>query len=207
MELREALAEIADIRLRMAESELFRGYRSLPIAFSGLLACLAAVLQPIWIDGPHTQVTQYCILWMGIATLSVATAGATMMVRDYLGGESQTRGFTWLALSQLAPPLVVGAILTVIIARDLPQAVVILPGLWQMLFACGLFASWRLLPRAAFGVALFYLASGIVSLALARTEWALHQLVMGVPFGIGQFYAAAVMYWNLERRDETTEVE
>ena len=100
-----------------------------------------------------------------------------------------------------------GAIITAIIARDWPQAAAILPGLWQILFSVGLFASWRLLPRAAFGVALFFLVCGIASLSLARTSWALHPALMGAPFGIGQLYAAAVMYWNLERTHEVDEIE
>ena len=46
MELRDALSHIAEIRLRMAETELFRGYRSLPVAMSGLLAALSATRKP-----------------------------------------------------------------------------------------------------------------------------------------------------------------
>ena len=38
MELREALNQIAVIRQRLAASELFRGYRALPVGASGLLA-------------------------------------------------------------------------------------------------------------------------------------------------------------------------
>ena len=38
-----------------------------------------------------------------------------------------------------------------------------LPGLWQILFSLGVFASCRLLPRATFGVAVFYLVAGLAT--------------------------------------------
>ena len=38
MELREALTQISEIRRQVARAQLFRGYRALPVAFSGLTA-------------------------------------------------------------------------------------------------------------------------------------------------------------------------
>ena len=40
-ELHEALERIAEIRHQMARTEVFRGYRALPVAFSGALAVAA----------------------------------------------------------------------------------------------------------------------------------------------------------------------
>ena len=37
MELREALSQISEIRQQMARSEVFRGYRSITVGFSGVL--------------------------------------------------------------------------------------------------------------------------------------------------------------------------
>jgi hypothetical protein len=59
-----------------------------------------------------------------------------------------------------------------------------------------------LLPKAMFWVAAFYVISGIMCLALARGDLALSPWAMGLPFGIGQFATAAVLYWTLERNDE-----
>jgi len=202
VELREALAQISEIRHRMAESEIFHGYRSLPVAFSGLLAFGGALLQPYLVDAPAQETGLYCILWTSIAALSIASAGLTMMLRDRFGGASQTREITMMALSQLMPSLAVGALITAIIVRIMPEAAALLPGLWQLLFSLGLFASCRLLPRATYGVALFYLASGAIALMLARGNWAFDPWVMSLPFGVGQLYAAGVLYWNLERTNE-----
>lgn len=204
MELREALSHIAEIRSRMAEAEVFRGYRALPVAGSGLLAVMAAIVQPYWVPDPGRDVMPYCALWVGVAAISIAAAALTMLVRDRFGRASQTRDVTLLAVSQLAPSLAAGALVSAVIIRRLPEAVGLLPGLWQVLLALGLFASCRLLPRATAWVGLFYLLSGAAVLALARDGWLLHPWAMGLPFGVGQLSAAAVLYWNLERGHEET---
>jgi hypothetical protein len=202
MDLHDALSQIAEIRLRLAETERFRGYRSLPVAFSGFLAIVAAAIQPYFVADPQHEIVAYCGLWIGAATLSVLAAGLTMFMRDRLGGISQSREITLLALSQLLPSLIAGALVTVVIVRSIPSAVVLLPGLWQVLFSLGLFASYRLLPRAMFAVALFYLTSGTITLAFSGGESALAPWAMGLPFALGQFSASGVLYWNLERADE-----
>ena len=112
MELREALSQIADIRIRMAETELFRGYRSAPIALSGLLAVGAASVQPFLVSEPTRDVRAYCTLWITVAVLSVTAVGLTMVLRDHFGGASRTRDVTLFALTQLAPSLVAGGLIT-----------------------------------------------------------------------------------------------
>ncbi len=52
MELREALTQITEIRLQLARTEVFRGYRAMPVAFSGGVAMLAALIQAVTISGP-----------------------------------------------------------------------------------------------------------------------------------------------------------
>ena len=52
MELRDALTQITEIRLQLARTEVFRGYRAMPVAFSGGVAVLAAVIQAVTIADP-----------------------------------------------------------------------------------------------------------------------------------------------------------
>ena len=195
----KSLSQISEIRSRVAESEVFRGYRSLPVTLSGILAVIAAFVQPYWVTDPGRDLLGYCGLWIGVAAVSVAGAGMAMLLRDRFGGCSQTREITFLAVNQLLPSFAAGAVVTAVIVRKLPEAAGLMPGLWQVLLSLGLFASCRLLPRTVFWVALFYLLSGAATLALARGEWLLNPWAMGLPFGVGQLSGAAVLYWNLER--------
>ena len=59
MELREALQQISDIRQQMAQSEVFRGYRSLTVGASGVLGLLAAAVQTRWVADPATDLERY----------------------------------------------------------------------------------------------------------------------------------------------------
>lgn len=196
MELREALTQISEIRLQLARSQVFRGYRAAPLAFSGALAVAAAGCQALWIPEAAGRFPAYATLWIGVAVLSVTIAAAATAIRCR-SSPALARELTWLAVTQFLPCVVAGGLLTVVLPTYAPASLWMLPGLWQMLFSLGIFASYRLLPKATLAVAVFYLAAGMFCLSLgpaAFSPWA-----MGIPFGVGQLLAAAVLYWNLER--------
>jgi hypothetical protein len=202
MELRDALTQISEIRLQMARTEVFRGYRAMPVAFSGVLALATAGFQSVWVREPAQELSGYLALWIGAAVISAVAAGAEMVIRVRNSASPWTREITWLAVEQFVPCLVAGGLLTFVLIRFANEAIWMLPGLWQILFSLGVFASCRLLPRATFSVAVFYLATGLACLALARGEFALSPWAMGLPFGVGQLLAAAVLYRTLECSDE-----
>lgn len=200
-ELHEALARIAEIRHQMARTEVYRGYRALPVAFSGLLAIAAGLAQAAWITRPADELGAYLALWIGAAGLSGVAAGAGMIDRRRRAASAWDREMTRLAIDQFTPCLVAGGLVTAVLATTAPGVAWILPGLWQVLFGLGIFASCRLLPRAVRAVAVLYLLSGVVTLGLARGPWAFSPWAMAAPFGLGQLLAAALLYWTLERDD------
>src|SRR5438067_433544 len=112
MELRDALTQIAEIRLRVAETELFRGYRALPVAFSGGLAIAAALAQPALVPEPATDVPAYLKLWLAVAALSVAANGLSLWLRHRFAENRVGRAGIRLAVSQFAPCVLAGALLT-----------------------------------------------------------------------------------------------
>jgi predicted membrane channel-forming protein YqfA (hemolysin III family) len=199
MELREALTQITEIRLQMARTEVFRGYRAVPAAFSGVVALVAATAQMALVQDPVQQINAYLTLWIGAAVVSGLSAFFEMAIRARNASSSLTRELTHLAMEQFFPCLVAGALVTLVVVRSAPEIVWILPGIWQVLYSLGIFASCRLLPRSMFGVAVFYLLAGLCTLALSRGEHALNPWAMGLPFCVGQLLAAAVLYRTLER--------
>ena len=201
MELREAMTQISEIRLQLARTEVFRGLRALPVAMSGLLALAAAGFQAAWVSRPAEHLSAYLTLWIGAAVVSAVAAGTEMGLRWRAATSPWAREKTWLAVEQFLPCLAAGGLLTFVVVHYSPEAAWMLPGLWQVVFSLGIFASCRLLPRALFGVAVFYLASGLANLALARGELAFSPWAMGLPFGTGQLLAAAVLYRTLECPD------
>ena len=197
MELHEALSHIAEIRSRAAAAERFRGYRAVPVGTSGAVALVAARVQPLVVPDPATDLPGYLALWVTTAAVGAAAAFSGLLFRHWSARHPLSRELTRLAIGQFAPCLAAGALVTLALARHAPEVGWALPGLWQVIFALGMFASCRMLPRATVAVAAFYLLAGTVNLALgpaALSPWA-----MGLPFGLGQAAMAAVLYWNLER--------
>jgi hypothetical protein len=201
VELREALSHIAEIRAKVAATQEFRGYRAVPIAASGALAVLAAAAQPVLVPNPAADLSGYLALWLTAAALGATAAGVRIVTRDWLDGPTLNRELTRLAVGQFAPCLVAGALVTLAVARHAPDAGWMLPGLWQILFALGVFASCRLLPKATALVGVFYLVTGTLNLAFCQGGRAFAPWAMGLPFGLGQFATAGILYWNLERDD------
>jgi hypothetical protein len=199
MDLREALTQIAAIRQQVAQTETFRGYRAAPVALSGVLAWIAAGLQAWQLPEPAQNLGAWLTLWIGAALCSVAITGIAMAIYCWHAPSPLSRTLTSLAVGQFLPCLLAGGLLTVVFWLHVHDSLWMLPGLWAILFSLGIFASFRLLPRATFIVALWYLAAGICCLAWAQGEFAFSLWAMAIPFGVGQLLAAGILYWTLER--------
>jgi hypothetical protein len=81
----------------------------------------------------------------------------------------------------------------VVIYRFAPEALWMLPGLWQIVFSLGVFASVRSLPRGMFAVGVWYLAAGLATLALSSGA-PFSAVAMALPFGVGQLMMAFVIW-------------
>jgi hypothetical protein len=199
MDLHEALAQISVIREQVARTETFRGYRAAPVAFSGLVACLAAGFQHLIIAEPAQNPTAYLALWIGAALVSMAVTGVAMYLYCVKSQSSLTIPNTMMAVGQFLPSVVAGGLVTFVLYQLMPEALWLMPGLWSIFFSLGIFASYRLLPKATFWVGVFYMTAGVFSLIWARGDYQYSAWAMGVPFGVGQLLSAAILYWTLER--------
>jgi hypothetical protein len=199
VELREALSQISEIRQQMARSEVFRGYRSVPVALTGGLGVVAACLQPVVIPLPAQQVDRYLALWIGVAAIGLTLAGVQLARRAQREGPSVSRELTRLAIEQFSPCILVGGLVTLCLYVTAREVLWMLPGLWSLFFALGIFSSYRLLPWQVFWAGLYYLVCGCCCLILGSHEQAFAPWQMGVSFGGGQLLSATILYWTLER--------
>ena len=146
MELRQALAQVSEIRGHLARTEVFRGYRSLTVGILGLVGVTAAVVQASWLPTPTERLGAYLALWIGAAAINVAVVGVEIWCRARTARTELARHTTSFAVEQFMPSLVVGGLLTLVIAMRASQSAWMLPGLWALFFSLGIFASCRLLP-------------------------------------------------------------
>jgi hypothetical protein len=200
MELHEALNQISHIREHLARGEVFRGYRSSTVAFSGLLAIAGAAVQPLFVPRPLEQLASYLLLWVGIALVCVSVEGLKLCMRYRAQENSWGRQLTMQAIETFLPCLTAGAILTCVIVQQASEIAWMLPGLWALLFSLGVFASIRLLPRPLIWVGLYYMLCAVVYLLGGGPAAGLSPWSMGITFGGGQLLTAAILYLTLERR-------
>src|SRR6266545_1259898 len=166
-DLDRALADITAIRSQIARGTLFCGYGPVTVAATGVLAVAAAGIQALWLPDPASDVVPYLALWVITATTSVILIGTEMVARTRRIHSGFADEMLRAATEQFIPAGVAGALLTVVLFRFAPQNLWMLPGLWQIAYSLGLFASCRLLPRAMFAAAVWYLATGLASVAFA----------------------------------------
>lgn len=200
MEVSRALDQIAEIHDHLARTEIYRGSRSVPIAFSGLAAVIGWALQP-WVL-PAPAPLGFVVYWVVIAAVCVSLVMAEVAYHYVVRSGPAARRTTRKVIGQFCPCLAAGALVTTLIAGTGHASIPLLPGLWALLLGLGLFSSRPYLPRAIGWVGLFYLAAGGVLLWRAGESTEPASWGMGAVFGIGQLLAALVLYWNLERRED-----
>ena len=197
MDLSRALGQLADIHQQIAKGEIYRGYRSVPVAASGFIGFAAAWAQPPALGA--SDPVGFVLYWSVIAACA-GFVGASEIIYNYVVHDDRAaRRQTTQVVGQFLPSVLAGAIITVSFVHLSAALVPLLPGLWAICFGIGIFASRPYLPRASGWVALLYYAAGVALLWIARGPEPLRGWWVGGTFGAGQLMAALVLYWNLER--------
>lgn len=206
LELADAMSQIADIRRTLARTEVFRGYRSVTVAWTSLFALSGAAAQIIWIPKPQEAPMAYLAIWVGIAAVGLIVSGIEITIRARRSHSTMTRQLSWLAVEQFLPSVFVGGAVTWAVASYAIEQLWMLPGLWSLIFSLGVFASARLLPREIRWIAVWYLVGGFGLLVFGQGSSACSPWSMVLTFGVGQAAMSAILYWRLERDHGPQEV-
>lgn len=196
-DLQQALAEIHSIRNQLARGTEFRGYGPATIAITGILALLVAAVQVAWLT-KHAKADLW--IWLGVWTVTAAVSllltGTETFARARRVHVGLAKEMVQAAVEQFLPAMMVGFLLTVVMTRVAAQECWMLPGLWELIFSLGVFASCRFLPRQMFAVGVWYLAAGLFCLVTGSAARSLSPWTMGIPFGVGQLLVAAVLQFG-----------
>jgi hypothetical protein len=191
----KALADILAIRSQIAAGTAFRGYGPAAVAATGGLALMTAAAQFLLLDDPSGQPLVFFLGWAATALLSAAIIGVEMRARSRRHHCGLADAMVHQAVEQFLPAGVAGALLAVMLGRFAPEALWMLPGLWQLLVSLGISASVRSLPRSVAIAADWYFVAGFATLMLASQDHALSPWTMGLPFVVGQFLMAAILHF------------
>src|SRR5262245_17338319 len=135
MELRQALAQVSEIHEQLARTQIFRGYRSLTVGFSGLVGISAAILQAFLLPRPTERLSAYLALWIGAPAINLIVVGSEICYRAQMARLTLTRRTTIFAVEQFVPSLVAGGLVTLVIVQRASGLAWMLPGLWAVLFS------------------------------------------------------------------------
>jgi hypothetical protein len=194
-DLHQALADISDIRGALAAGTMFRGFGPAVVAITGGLAFAMATAQSIWPQVFAADDLTFLDCWVATAVLAAALLGVETFARSrrYHGGLSNQMMLN--AVERFLPAGFAGAALAVVLAEFAPETVWMLPGLWQILLALGIFAALPSLPRAMGLAGGWYFVTGVAMLIVASAEESLSPWMMGVPFTVGQLLAAIILHF------------
>jgi len=199
MEYNEALSQISEIHAQLAKGEIYRGFRSVPVAFSGLAGFVAAALGPRL--APTDDFAGAVMYWVAAGMLCGIVGGLETAYNYWCREDALERRHSRKVLGQFLPGLVAGAGVTWCFLRAAPDSLDLLPGLWALVFGLAIFSARPYLPRTSGWVALWYLAAGLCAVALPPADtWRFGWIVAGI-FGVGQLAAALMLFWNVERAE------
>jgi hypothetical protein len=165
-EVDQALLQISEIHQHLSRTEVFRGYRTLPIALAGVSGIIGAVLQNRMISSRPPEWFVY--YWVSVAIIAFSFAISGIILHWINHPDPYHRRHTLTVTGQFRPCLVAGCCLTVMLTPLGESAIRLLPGLWATLYSLGIFALKPYLPTPHKWVAAFYLIAGMVLSGMVR---------------------------------------
>ena len=200
-DLDKALADIFAIRSQIAAGTAFRGYGPAAVAATGGLALATAFVQFLWLDDPTGHPLIFFAGWAAAALVSGGMIWTEMQARSRRHHSGLADAMIHQAVEQFLPAGTAGVLLAVLLWKFAPEALWMLPGLWQVLVSLGVFASVRSLPRTVALAGAWYFVAGFATLLLASQNHVLSPWTMGMPFVIGQSLMAALLHIASEDTD------
>lgn len=193
-DVERALSQLAFIQERLTASTRFHGFAPPVVALTGIMAFALAGAQTEWPAIFGAEGIRFVTAWVAVAVASAALIGVEALDRSRRlhGGLANLMMAGTLKL--LLPFGAAGAVVTLVLFRNAPETIWMLPGLWQLLVALIGFAAIGTLPHTITWPAAWYFACGTATLLIGAATGAPTPWMMGVPFGIGQLMVAATLH-------------
>ena len=192
MDVSRAIADLDEVRSRLAAVQRFRGLSGPAALASGLGALGTGAVQLAVIPHPAgaEDASRYVALWIACLAFALAVnygAVAVWLARNW---SSRTRTELRTAAFAIVPSITAGGVLTgALLARG---EIGLLPGTWALCYGLGLIAARAMLPRGMIAIALSFAAVGSALLFSSGAN-ALAWWVMPLTFGAGQIAIATLL--------------
>lgn len=202
MEVERALADLAEVRDRLASVQEFHGYSASAAALSGVIAVLAGAVQ--WVVAPHprspSDLQHYLTIWLVCLAAALAINYGALLIWYVRNARLHERRQTRTVGIAILPAIGLGAVMTLaMIGHGL---IGLLPGVWFASYGIGLFASRAMLPRGVIYVACAFGVAGAALILAPDSSAPLAFWVMPAGFGIGQMVIGYLL--SVDRKAWTT---
>lgn len=194
-DLDRALVDIRELRRQVAETSTFRGYGPWTLWVTAAFALAAGFAQAAWVANPEAHPLRYAAIWSATAILSASLIGVQALTRAHREHSAMAGDMIRMAAEQFAPAALAGTLLTVVVIRSDAHILWLLPGLWQIVYSLGVFASCRFLPKPMRAAGVWYLLMGLLAVAIGNDR-ALSPALMAVSYAIGQSMIGVILYMN-----------
>jgi hypothetical protein len=194
MRLTDALDQLDAIHDHLAKAERYRGYRPLPVGLAGCGGILAALLQPAFVAGGEPA--EFLRYWLLTGLVCGLIAGGPTLFHALRTPDEVVRRNTRRVVAQFLPCLLAGGLIAVGVLHaglETGPAVALLPGLWAIVFALGVWSSRPYLPPGIAWITAWYLSAGLLLLLASGPALSLSGWAVGGTFGIGQLLTALVL--------------
>jgi hypothetical protein len=192
MEVSRALADLEEVRTRLAAVQRFRGLSGGAAFASGIAAVVSGLIQAATIAHPASAAegARYVTIWIACLACSLVVNYGAIVV--WLGRNWSVRSRVELKTvgMTILPSIVAGGLFTA--AFVLRGELGLLPGMWCLCYALGLISSRAMAPPGIGWIAALFAASGAALLFAPETN-ALAWWVMPATFGIGQIVIGALV--------------
>lgn len=197
--LTDALTNLADIHAHLSRGEVYRGLQAKPVFVSGVLGLVAAYVQPQFY--PVMDAVQFTCYWLFIACACALIGVSGALTTYLLEDDSLTRRRARIVVGQFLPCIAAGTFTAVAMLPYLDRCVGLLPGLWSLCYALGLFSARPYLPHAIGWVGFYFLVAGTLLLNLLPMGEVPSPWTLAGVFSVGQFGLAYVLHRNSVREN------
>jgi hypothetical protein len=187
VEVERALADLEEVRDRLASVQRFRGYSSRVAAASGAFAIAGGIVQALLVPAPRTDadVKLYLVIWMSCLALALIIYYGNLALRYARKSGRSARAQTRTVSITILPAIGLGAVLSLAVAlHGVPS---LLPGVWYACYGLGLYASRNMVPKAVMPIAAAFGIIGAFLLLVPSASLPLRWWVMPAGFSLGQF--------------------
>ena len=178
----ENLRFIRETMERAGSFTAVSGWGQISIGVTAIIAAILAYLQP--------DPGRWLAVWTAEAGIALAIGGFTVARKAYSAGLPLLSGPGRKVALSLAPPLVVGAMLTAVLFEA--QLIWPLGGMWMLLYGTGVIAAGAYSVRVVPVMGFSFMMLGM--LALLAPSWS--DMLMGLGFGGLHIFFGLLIAWR-----------